>query len=165
MIDPPGPPTPIMQPGMLHPTPNPLAMPTVMPGMPNPLGGMPSFPVSVVPVAPAANAAKPKKPKPLFSPFGNNPLNVTATASNVAQPAAAPAAHRSANQAALELLAYVTPILAAHRGSELGVKNAPNPVVKAAQLDMNDVPADGIYGPRTRAKGTALTGKKFPPRV
>jgi hypothetical protein len=174
-IDPPGPPIPsdmaavtlpppltmqqmLAMEGQDHPTPNPAAMPT--------------YPVTVN--VPNASPVAKKKPQPLIKrPFGNDPIDVTATSANVAPSssvaphgaAPVPSAKRSAGQAALELLAYVTPILAAKRGSELGLKNHPNAVVKAAQLDMGDVPADGIYGPRTRAKGTALTGKKFPARV
>jgi hypothetical protein len=112
---------------------------------------MPTYPVTVPAAAAKPAAAKP----PVKRPFGDQPLDVQAGQSNVVPPKAAPApaSKRSAQQAALDLLAYVTPILAAKRGSELGVKGAPNAVVKAAQLDMGDVPADGIYGPRTRAKG------------
>jgi hypothetical protein len=124
---------------------------------------MPTYPVTVPAAAAKPAAAKP----PVKRPFGDQPLDVQAGQSNVVPPKAAPApaSKRSAQQAALDLLAYVTPILAAKRGSELGVKGAPNAVVKAAQLDMGDVPADGIYGPRTRAKGKALISKNFPARV
>lgn len=152
-VEPPGPPMPSM-PAVTLPPP-PIA--------PNPAAAMPTYPVTI-----PANAAA-AKTLPIKRPFGNDPLDVNASAANVAKPAnaaaAAPAAKRSPAQAAADLLAYVTPILAAKRGNELGLKNKPNPVVKAAQLDMNDLPTDGIYGPHTRAKGTLLTGKKFPPRV
>jgi hypothetical protein len=122
-------------------------------------------------VPPGAPPATPAPSKTVKRPFGDQPLDVKATASNIgpkvpaskmiAQP---PAAKRSPAQAAAELLAYVTPILAAKRGSELGTKGAPNAVVKAAQLDMG-IAADGIYGPSTRTRGKALTGKTFPVRA
>jgi hypothetical protein len=154
LLDPPGPPAPSsLQPVVLAPAPSPAP---AAPSSPS----MPTYPVSV----PAA-AATPKLPPK--RPFGDQPLDVQAGQSNVAPPKAAPApaSKRSAQQAALDLLGYVTPILAAKRGAELGVKGQPNPIVKAAQLDMGDVPADGIYGPRTRAKGKALISKNFPARV
>jgi hypothetical protein len=157
MVEPPGPPIPLQQPPSLDPMVEPPGPPIPLQPPPSSMPSMPTFPVTVPPTA-----------TPVKRPFGDQPLDVEATRSNIAPPkaaAATPPAKRSANQAALDLLAYVTPILAAKRGAELGVKGAPNGVVKAAQLDMGDVPADGIYGPRTRAKGTALSGKKFPPRV
>jgi hypothetical protein len=156
MVEPPGPPIPAsmnMQTVTAAPVPPPPSSPS----------SMPIFPVT----APAATSTTKR-------PFGDQPLDVHAGKPNVKPPPAGtkstgvaptPAAKRNPAQAALDLLAYVTPILAAKRGSELGLKNKPNAFVKAAQLDMNDLPTDGIYGPRTRAKGTALTGKKFPPRV
>lgn len=160
MIEPPGPPMP-MQPVTTAP------LPAAPPAAPAP--SMPTFPVTTLPAA----SATPSK-LPANRPFGDQPLDVQATQSNVKPPTASsnvktaapvPAAKRSAAQAALDLLGYVTPILKAKRGSELGLKNQPNALVKAAQIDMGDVPADGIYGPRTRAKGTALIGKPFPARV
>ena len=97
------------------------------------------------------------------------PITVRAEAGNVVtlKPAAAPtpaAAKRTDKTAALELLAYVTPILKAKRGAELGTKNAPNSFVKAAQVDMGVTP-DGIYGPETRTRGKQLIGSTFPARV
>lgn len=168
-IEPPGPPIPLpsmpLQPASLDPMIEPPGPPIPLPSSPSSSGGgsLPTYPVTV-----PGTPALPSKPTTLPSkrPFGDQPLEVDAGASNIGPSAApTPAAKRSAKQAALDLLAYVTPILAAKRGSELGIKNQPNGVVKAAQIDMGDVPSDGIYGPRTRAKGTALTGKKFPPRV
>lgn len=46
-----------------------------------------------------------------------------------------------------------------------GVKGAPNKVIQAAQNDMGGLAADGIYGPKTRARGKELLGKAFPPRI
>ena len=101
-------------------------------------------------------------------PFGDQPLDVEATASNIAKPAAvapAPSAKRSAQQAAKDLLALATQLLKARRGPELGVKGSPSGAVKAAQIDMGVTPADGIYGPETRAKGKQLIGTTFPART
>jgi hypothetical protein len=148
-VEPPGPPMP-----------SDMSAVTLPPASPS-SGSMPIYPVTVP--ASAATASKKATPAkqlatkqlPTKRPFGNDPLDVNASAANVSphgnSAAAAPAAKRSPAQAAADLLAYVTPILAAKRGSELGLKNKPNAVVKAAQLDMNDLPADGIYGPRTSA--------------
>ena len=91
------------------------------------------------------------------------PVRVQPPAAKQPVVAPAPAAKRSAKDAAASLLAYVKPILAAKRGAELGTKGAPNGQVKAAQLDMG-ITADGIYGPDTRKRGQQLSGVSFPPR-
>jgi hypothetical protein len=175
---PPGPPIPLpatpLQPASLDPMVEP-------PGPPIPLPSMPMVPVTALPAAPAPQPPAASMPLyqvpappaaaptlPVKRPFGDQPLDVQATQTNVkpaTNAAPTPAAKRAPKQAALDLLAYVTPILAQKRGSELGIKNKPNAVVKAAQLDMGDNPVDGIYGPRTREKGKQLTGKNFPARV
>jgi len=131
-------------------------------------------PVIVQPPPSSSSSAPPIMPPPSSSapptlptkrPFGDQPLDVEADAGNTAIPAApTPAAKRTAQQAAADLLEYVTPILRAKRGSDLGVKGAPNSLVKAAQIDMGVKP-DGIYGPETRTKGKALLGVTFPART
>ena len=127
-------------------------------------GALPSMPLKpVTSSSPSSSNGKaiaaPKVP----------PITVRAESGNVVtlKPAAAPtpsAAKRTDKTAALELLAYVTPILKAKRGAELGTKNAPNSFVKAAQVDMGVTP-DGIYGPETRTRGKQLIGSTFPARV
>jgi hypothetical protein len=47
--------------------------------------------------------------------------------------------------------------------SDLGSKKKPNANVREAQRDMKQLTADGIYGPKTRARVHTLTGKN-PPR-
>lgn len=73
-------------------------------------------------------------------------------------------ARRSPQAAATDLLAYVNQAVKAKKTATLGSKGKPNTFVEAAQRDMGGLTADGIYGPDTRARGKALTGKSFPPR-
>jgi hypothetical protein len=89
-------------------------------------------------------------------------LKLAAAAKAAAAPK--PPAKRAPIQAARELLEYVSSAIKSGQGSTLGTKTAPNPAVKAAQIDMGVSPADGIYGPATRNKGKSLTGKDFPAR-
>jgi hypothetical protein len=82
------------------------------------------------------------------------------------RPAPVPAARRSAVQAAEDLLAHAKAAIASGKAaSQLGSKSAPNQTVALAQADMGELTADGIYGPATRARGKALTGKTFPARA
>ncbi|HET8939219.1 MAG TPA: hypothetical protein VFN67_37500 [Polyangiales bacterium] len=62
-------------------------------------------------------------------------------------------------RAAEGLLSYLS-----QPGADQGVKGKPSAYVKAAQAAMGGLTADGIYGPNTRTRGAALTGKPFPPR-
>lgn len=164
-------PPPVLQPPSLETFPVTAPAPDPAPPASSSTPTMPTFPVT--PATPATPASSSSSKPAVKRPFGDQPLDVKATASNIAPAkvpasktiAQPPAAKRSPAQAATELLAYVTPILAAKRGSELGTKGAPNGFVKAAQLDMGGVTADGIYGPTTRTRGTKLTGKPFPVRA
>lgn len=64
--------------------------------------------------------------------------------------------------AARELAAYVAENRG--KGAKLGTKGAPSNAVKALQLQMGGgLVADGIYGPKTRARGQEL-GVSMPPR-
>ena len=65
---------------------------------------------------------------------------------------------RSPRDAALALLAHI------QSGGARGTRNNRSEVVRLAQADMGALTADGIYGPNTRRRGKALTGKSFPPR-
>ena len=70
-----------------------------------------------------------------------------------------PAVTRSPKQAATDLRGYVTPLLKAGKGAQLGTKGKPNPTVLAAQRDMGGMSPkdiDGIYGPATRKRSAAL---------
>lgn len=101
-----------------------------------------------------AAAAKPSAPTP------NKPPGASTTA-----PAAVVPTERSPKQAAQALQAYVTPIVRAGRGdAELGSKAKPNNTIAAAQRDMRNVASDGIYGPKTQARGKELLGVEFPSR-
>lgn len=85
-------------------------------------------------------------------------------ASTPSPTAAKPAAKRTPITAAKDLLSYVSSAIASGAAATLGTKASPNPIVKAAQIDMSITPADGIYGPATRNRGKALTGLAFPAR-
>ena len=71
---------------------------------------------------------------------------------------------RTTKQAAQALYNYVTPIIRSGRGAELGSAAKPNDTVAAAQRDMKLVASDGIYGPKTQARGKELLGMEFPSR-
>lgn len=156
LIEPPGPPAPVDLP---VPSLDPLIEP---PGPPPPVDAPPAItlkPVTVSPSSPSSSrlSSLPRAPGP--------PLEVDAGKSNVAPQPTAASAKRAPQKAAQDLLAYVKPILAAKKGSELGTKGAPNPFVKSAQIDMGGVAADGIYGPDTRARGKQLLNVTFPARA
>jgi hypothetical protein len=64
--------------------------------------------------------------------------------------------------AARELAQYVSRNRG--KGAKLGTKGGPSPAVRALQMQMGVEPADGIYGPQTRAKGESL-GVSMPGRT
>ena len=75
-------------------------------------------------------------------------------------------ATRDPAQAAQDLYNYVKKAIASKQTALLGTKSRPNPFVRTAQRDMGLIPADGIYGPATRARGKSiLKGVNFPARV
>ena len=69
-----------------------------------------------------------------------------------------------ARDAAQRLYDYVTAELRAGRAAGLGDKTHANATVRAMQTLMRSIVADGIYGPKTRARGKELLGREFPPR-
>jgi hypothetical protein len=71
-----------------------------------------------------------------------------------------PAAKRSKLQAANDLLSWLN----SHKQGEWGTKANPSAIVKTCQLEMGALVADGIYGPKTQARGESLTGKRWPGR-
>lgn len=73
-------------------------------------------------------------------------------------PPSQPVAAHAPREAAEALYVYVS---APH--SDLGSKKKPSAHVREAQRDMKQLTADGIYGPKTRARIKALIGKN-PPR-
>ncbi|HET8938987.1 MAG TPA: hypothetical protein VFN67_36335 [Polyangiales bacterium] len=146
------------------------------------------------PARPAATAAKPKPkaaPKPASNTIPSHTVTVTPAASSsasstpAAKPAAKPAAPsptqppgatvdlpaqvvpegRSPKQAAQALQAYVTPLIRSGRAAELGSKAKPNELIASLQRDMRGIASDGIYGPKTQARGKELLGVEFPARA
>ncbi len=77
-----------------------------------------------------------------------------------APPSTSSATKYTPEQAAKALRVYVTQAVAVDWGS----KAAPNPIIKAAQKDMLQIAADGVYGPATQKRGAALTGNAWPSR-
>jgi hypothetical protein len=71
---------------------------------------------------------------------------------------------RAPRVAAQDLYTYVTELVRADRGAELGSTAKPNATVRDAQRDMKLLTADGIYGTKTRTRGKELLGREFPPR-
>jgi len=71
---------------------------------------------------------------------------------------------RSPKDAAQALYTYATQLVRSGRGAELGTKDKPNNTVAAAQRDMRKIASDGIYGPKTQARGKELLGMEFPSR-
>lgn len=72
---------------------------------------------------------------------------------------------RTAKQAAQALYDYATRLIRGGQAAQLGSKGAPNATIKAAQVDMRGVQPDGIYGPKTMARGKELLGREFPART
>jgi hypothetical protein len=73
-------------------------------------------------------------------------------------PPSQPVAAHTPRESAEALLIYVSA-----PQSDVGSKKKPNATVRAAQKAMGGLTADGIYGPKTRARIHTLTGKN-PPR-
>lgn len=84
--------------------------------------------------------AKPKKPKPPKKRGGSPP-----SAAKLAKPA-----KRTGKQAASDLKDYLD------QGGNAGSRNNRSTFVRSAQTDMGGLTADGIYGPKTRARARAL---------
>lgn len=74
-------------------------------------------------------------------------------------------AARGPKDAARELLSYVAPLIRSNNLDALGSKEAPNTIIRAMQSDMRKVIADGVYGPKTQARGKELLGVEFPARA
>jgi len=98
-----------------------------------------------------------------FKPKQSTPPSAAAPLSS-ASPGVAPQV-RSARDAARALLNYVSPLIRAGKAAQLGSKDAPNDTIANAQRDMRIIKSDGIYGPKTAARGKELLGIEFPSRV
>ena len=135
--------------------------------------------ITIVPVEPKPAATAEPKPQPatkeeieaaamaLAQAFGKKrePAKPKPAPKPAAKPKPAPAVKRTPVQAANDLYAYAKAVLAAKEGWKLGTRDKPSETVRSAQADMGELTADGIYGPKTKARGKALTGKDFPTRV
>jgi hypothetical protein len=73
-------------------------------------------------------------------------------------------AERSPKDAAQALYTYATQLKREGRADELGTKEQPSNFVAAAQRDMRKLQSDGIYGPKTQARGKELLAIEFPNR-
>lgn len=126
-------------------------------------------PKRIVPKQPPPSAATPAPPIVDFAqsaaaPPSAAPTPTPAPGASLTPPAPPPAldthvAEHSPKEAAEALYLYVT-----GPSPDFGAKGHPSDIIKQAQLHMGKLTADGIYGPKTEARGKALTGKKFPPR-
>jgi hypothetical protein len=129
-----------------------------------PSGTIPSNPVTVTSstsAKPAASTTAKPKPKPSTAPTPNKPPGAV----SVDLPAQVVNTERSPKQAAQALHTYVTGVVRSGRGAtDLGSKQKPNDFIAAAQRDMRNVSSDGIYGPKTQARGKELLGQEFPNR-
>jgi hypothetical protein len=76
-------------------------------------------------------------------------------------------AQRGSRQAAQDLLSYVRPLISTGKADVLGSKTQPNDIVRIAQRDMKMKPSDqdGVYGPKTAARGKEILGTEFPSRT
>lgn len=135
---------------------------------------------------PSRPAEKVTVKKPAAASIPANKVTVTTGKPTVSSPAPKPAAkpsaatapkptpppgaaevvttQRTTKQAAQALHSYVTPLIRSGRGAELGSAAKPNDFVAAAQRDMKLIASDGIYGPKTMARGKELLGVEFPSR-
>jgi hypothetical protein len=123
---------------------------------------------------PATPAAKPKPPPSAAKAevVSKIPIHaIDVTPAPAPKPAAKPAPQpavvsaRSTKQAAEDLYTLAASLVRSNRGDELGTSLHPNEKVRAAQTDMRgNLKADGVYGPKTMARGKELLGKPFPNR-
>jgi hypothetical protein len=131
-----------------------------------PSASAPSKPSAAPPKASSPAPSKPSAAPPKASPPA--PSKPSAAPPKASPPApskpSAPSA-RTAMQAATELRAYAVDVLGRGQGALLGTKAKPSEVVRDAQRDMGQLTTDGIYGPKTRERGKALTGQSFPART
>jgi hypothetical protein len=109
---------------------------------------------------PNATPARPPAPPPSGTPDSE----VDRMVKDLTAPNTSTAA-RSPRQAATDLYTYVTQALRQGLDGPLGSKAKPDDYVASAQRDMRLISSDGIYGPKTAARGKELLGREFPPRV
>jgi hypothetical protein len=122
--------------------------------------------------APAAAPPDPSMrqlPPPRSSAFDSIPSHAVEIVPEIPSTAmhadAEQAAVRGPKDAARELLSYISPLIRSGNLDALGSKEAPNTIIQAMQTDMRKVNADGVYGPKTQARGKELLGVEFPARA
>lgn len=93
------------------------------------------------------------------------PEDFTARAVKDLTAPATTSAQRSPRQAAADLFNFASTAIREGRVSDLGEKTAPSNYVAAAQRDMRLISSDGLYGPKTAARGKELLGREFPSRT
>jgi hypothetical protein len=144
--------------------------------------GIPSHPVEVLDRAPAAavhatattiptsTARARGLPSPPFAPSSSSTASPLPLISEAPHPISPPGGvdeagpARAPRVAARELLNLVSPLIRAGRLAELGTKEAPSDEIANLQRDMRGLKSDGIYGPKTQARGKELLGIEFPSR-
>lgn len=139
-------PPPVVRPVMkrkkvLVPKPPMVVEPAPPPRPPRPVAPQPPVPEPVV--APAPQPVPQPEPEP--------------------SPKPAPVLRK--REAAERLYYLVGQLLHSKRYGELGTGANPNQQIARLQAAMGLIEADGIYGPKTRARGKELTGMEFPVRL
>lgn len=129
-----------------------------------------AIPAPPKPKAKRARATKPStKELPTHAVSVAPPGELPTHSVHVAPPAPpkpdASAPSLSPRAAAQRLYDYARAKVRAGKASELGSKAKRNGTIKAYQAAMGKISADGIYGPKTRARGKELLGRAFPARV
>jgi hypothetical protein len=107
------------------------------------------------------------KPKQLPAPSNMIPAHVVEVVDKPKVTSSAPQLEmgiRAPRVAAQDLFAYVTALVRAGKGDELGSAATPNSTILAAQNDMRLVKVNGVYDAPTRARGKELIGREFPQR-
>lgn len=120
-----------------------------------------------------APAAAPPEPEPRQLPaprtaidsIPSHAVEVVTETPVTAIPVTSPAPGRTPPQAARELLSYVSPLARGGNTAELGTKDKPNETIRGLQTEMRGLKADGVYGPKTQARGKELLGVEFPARA
>lgn len=122
----------------------------------------------VAPTTPPLDDVPPEPPKPAEKPGGKKP-----SAAATKKDAAKVAQHKvklektpdvKPKDAATSLYKFVSLKIRKEEFGALGTKAKPSVKVRRDQRAMRNLKTDGIYGDKTRARGTELLGKPFPAR-
>lgn len=120
-------------------------------------------PISVSPSQPSA-AASSKPPSAVMTAQSAAPRPTPPPGGSSSSTSQVVPTERSPKAAAQDLYTYAQQLIRQGRGAELGSKDKPNNTVAAAQRDMRKIASDGIYGPKTQARGKELIAMEFPSR-